>query len=54
MVSRTQFVTYMKARDSTFMTSCNDYMSTTSGLNNWYDPMQPLVTISKTEVCELH
>lgn len=55
LLKRTLFIqTLMAADDSTFNTTCLDYLSMTSGLNEWFDPIDPMVSISENEICELH
>lgn len=31
-----------------------ELLETTSGLNQWFDPIDPMVSISKQEICDLH
>ncbi|TNV73568.1 hypothetical protein FGO68_gene9779 [Halteria grandinella] len=53
---RTDFVKTLKvkANDEDFDNVCIDQLQTQSGLNYWFDPIDPMVSISQQEICDLH
>jgi len=53
---RTDFVKTLKgkANDEDFDNTCIDLLQTQSGLNYWFDPIDPMVSISQQEISDLH
>ncbi|CDW72095.1 UNKNOWN [Stylonychia lemnae] len=54
---RTQFVTELKhsiQEQKDFDSTCSNLLQNTQGLNSWFDPIDPMVSISQQEVCEIH
>lgn len=52
---RTSFVTQLKAFSaSDYNDGCMNLLSEMQGLNVWYDPIDPLTSISSQEICDLH
>jgi hypothetical protein len=39
---------------STFTDSCFDFLQNTPTLNTWFDPIDPLSSITQQEICDLH
>lgn len=44
----------MDASSADFDNLCEEYLSSTDGINIWFDPIDPLTSISQTEICDLH
>lgn len=40
--------------DVDFDNACMDQLQSDAGLNFWFDPIDPMVSISQQEVCDLH
>ena len=55
---RTAFVTVLKNKlqesPSEYDAACSNYLKTTSGMNVWFDPVDPMVSISEQEICDIH
>jgi hypothetical protein len=55
LTSRTEFVEALKDVDEDdFYNTCEEYLSTSESINIWFDPIDPLTSISQTEICDLH
>jgi hypothetical protein len=53
--SRTEFVEALKDVDEDdFYNTCEEYLSSSESINIWFDPIDPLTSISQTEICDLH
>lgn len=44
----------MEASNDTFNSTCLLLLQNTLGINMWYDPIDPMISISENEICELH
>eukprot|EP00347_Sterkiella_histriomuscorum_P021996 403332044 len=56
---RTAFVQQLKNKiqesgQGEFDSQCENLLKTTQGLNLWFDPIDPMVSISQTEICDIH
>lgn len=55
---RTDFVTTIRAKlqesPNEYDASCTTFLRSTSGLNTWFDPIDPMVSISEQEICDIH
>ena len=53
---RTTFVKAIKdiADADTFATSCTAQLDSQPKLNTWFDPIDPLSSITQREICDLH
>jgi hypothetical protein len=55
MPLRTSFVeTLMETSTDSFTSTCMTLLTTTEGINMWYDPIDPMISISDSEVCDIH
>ena len=51
----TAFVSTLKAAaPADFNRTCLNQLQTQSGLNEWFSPIDPMVSISQQEICDLH
>ena len=45
----------MKSKnDAEFDQTCLNELRTQSGINEWFDPIDPMVSISQQEICDIH
>lgn len=53
---RTQFVKAINGIEdpSEFQTACFDHLGKDDRLNSWFDPIDPLSSITQKEICDLH
>jgi hypothetical protein len=52
---RTNFILFLEDLDSdTFIDECETYINDGQIANLWYDPIDPLTTITTSEICDLH
>jgi ferredoxin len=51
----TQFVTTIKnTPEDDFNRTCLNQLQSTAGLNEWFSPIDPMISISQQEICDLH
>lgn len=52
---RSEFVQYLWNKEgSSFSSECLNFLQTSQNLNEWFDPIDPMISISQQEVCDLH
>ena len=53
---RTAFVKVIRDIEDTeaFATACTDHLNAHTKLNTWFDPIDPLSSITQREICDLH
>ena len=53
---RTAFVKVIRDIEGTeaFATACTDHLNAHTKLNTWFDPIDPLSSITQREICDLH
>ena len=53
---RTAFVKAVRDITETeaFATACTDHLTAHTKLNTWFDPIDPLSSITQREICDLH
>ena len=53
---RTAFVKVVRDIENAeaFATACTDHLNAHSNLNTWFDPIDPLSSITQREICDLH
>jgi len=56
MPERTAFVKeiYLNDNADSFNTVCTDQLAAHVKLNSWFDPIDPLSSITQREICDLH
>ena len=56
MPERTAFVKVIRDIEDTevFATTCTDHLNAHTKLNTWFDPIDPLSSITQREICDLH
>jgi hypothetical protein len=53
--TRTEFVKKIKPLSGTdFDTACLNELSENPQINVWFNPIDPMVSISSTQICDLH
>ena len=52
---RTAFIQSLKLKsDSEFESACLNELKTQQGINEWFDPIDPIPSISSQEICDIH